>query len=373
MRIKEQKQKVSTIKIIATCIAISFSFQIHAAETYEFYNGIRQMGMGGASIAVVNDETALLANPAALGKLRDSFTTLFDPEVDYGKENSAIATGNAIFSAFTAQGLLDKLREHPNKHFHMRAQMFPSFVTANFGVGIYAKYAVDGEYDAVPDPDVVHFDLVNDLAFVLGYNFRIWDGRIKFGFNAKYINRIEMKDQDPAIDPATTDLLVKNDAKEGGAMSADVGLIIAMPWKLLPTLAIVAHDVGNTSFNFAEGIIYNVSTERPDVVKQTYDAAFAIFPVLTNRTRITFTGEYRDVTNVNEETDMAKKIHAGIEVNFSDMIFVRAGYNQRYWTAGLEFAYERFQFQLASYGEEIGTLEENREDRRYSVKFSYRY
>ena len=42
-----------------------------AQEIRENYNGVRSLGMGGASIAVVNDETALLLNPAALGKLSD--------------------------------------------------------------------------------------------------------------------------------------------------------------------------------------------------------------------------------------------------------------------------------------------------------------
>jgi hypothetical protein len=42
-----------------------------AAEFYEFYTNARALGMGGASLAVTNDETALLLNPAALGKLRN--------------------------------------------------------------------------------------------------------------------------------------------------------------------------------------------------------------------------------------------------------------------------------------------------------------
>src|SRR4051812_9789976 len=59
-----------------------FSQAIFAREVRENYNGIRTLAMGGASIAVVNDETALLINPAGLGKLRDFYGTLFDPESD---------------------------------------------------------------------------------------------------------------------------------------------------------------------------------------------------------------------------------------------------------------------------------------------------
>ena len=44
-----------------------------ARERRSFYEGVRGRGMGGAQIATVNDETALLVNPAGLGKLRDFY------------------------------------------------------------------------------------------------------------------------------------------------------------------------------------------------------------------------------------------------------------------------------------------------------------
>ena len=68
-----------------------------------------------------------------------------------------------------------------------------------------------------------------------------------------------------------------------------------------------------------------------------------------------------------------KLIHAGMEFNFGDVFFMRAGYNQRYWTAGLELASEHFQYQLASYGEEVGTKDTPKEDRRYVFKFAFRF
>ena len=51
------------------------NLSLHAMERREFYNGVRGLGMGGASVGVVNDETALLLNPAGMGKLRNAFVT----------------------------------------------------------------------------------------------------------------------------------------------------------------------------------------------------------------------------------------------------------------------------------------------------------
>jgi hypothetical protein len=61
------------------------------------------------------------------------------------------------------------------------------------------------------------------------------------------------------------------------------------------------------------------------------------------------------------------------ELNYADALFVRAGMNQRYWTAGLELSIVNYQFQAASYGEEIGDDVTPREDRRYVVKFAFRF
>jgi hypothetical protein len=47
--------------------------------------------------------------------------------------------------------------------------------------------------------------------------------------------------------------------------------------------------------------------------------------------------------------------------------------NQRYWTAGLELASERFQLQFASYGEDIGPSGAPKEDRRWVGKMAIRF
>lgn len=353
------------------------NIHVEAGELYEFYNGIRQMGMGGASIATVNDETALFANPAALGKLRDSFTTVADPEIDYGEINSEIATGTGILDAFSLQGMVDKLNSAKDKHFHMRAQVSPSLALANFGIGFYEKFSLDGEITTTPSQ--LELNYRNDMAFVIGYCLRIWDGRIKFGFNAKYISRLEIDNSSHAIAPTVTGLSASSNASEGAGISADVGLILSAPWVLLPTLAVVAHDVGDTEFNAGTGFVYGTSSTRPKKVPATYDVSLAIFPIVGSRTRTTITLEARDVTNALREsdgsliTDPYKRYHAGVEFNIRDMFFIRGGMNQHYWTAGVEFAYDRFQFQIGSYGEDIGIGLLNREDRRYSAKFAYRF
>lgn len=356
--------------LIGLTITITIAAQAaQAGERFEFYNGVRSLGMGGAGVAVVNDETALLVNPAGLGKLRDYFITVADPEIE-GNGNTASIAGSALMDSFDPQVILDTLNDPGNleKHYHSKLQVFPSIVVPNFGFGLYGRYAMDAEVDATNTNYTLNY--FNDYALVFGFNFRLWDGMIKIGATARATNRVEIQRTD--IPANSLGLSVSGLASEGVGVGADVGIMLAAPIVWLPTIAAVWRDAGDTSYNLKDGM-FTGSVTVPAHTPGTVDAAFALFPILGKKTRMTFTGEYRDVMNVLEEEDSAKKIHGGIEFNFSDAVFVRAGYNQRYWTAGLEFQMLNYQLQAATYGEEIGTVDTNKEDRRYVFKFAFRF
>jgi hypothetical protein len=141
---------------------------------------------------------------------------------------------------------------------------------------------------------------------------------------------------------------------------------------MLPTVTAVLRDVGGTKFDYSSGQ-RATTTNRPDSVAQDMDIAMAIFPILSNRVRSTFSVEYRGLLTGSQELDKAKLLHIGGEVNVNDIIFFRAGYNQRYFTGGIEVASERMQLQFTTYGEEIGDQSNPREDRRTMVKFAFRF
>lgn len=336
-----------------------------AGERYEFYNGVRALGMGGAGIAVVNDETALLVNPAALGKLRNSFGTLIDPEFEQGEQNALIYKAKSYSQFFDIASLKDSLDLAREKHYHMRGQVFPSFVLKNFGIGILEKYSLDAEMNA--DGTVLRADYFHDTALVFGFNFRFWDGRIKLGFNAKAINRVQVASD---LD-STTSLALKDIATEGSGLGSDVGLILTAPWAWLPTLSVVVRDVSSTRF-INQGYLLKIAN-RPDAIPQDADAAIAFFPIHANRTRSTFTFEQKGILTQSTVTDKTRLYHLGYELNLADIFFFRAGMNQRYYTVGLEMASEHFQFQTAYYGEDIGVDGTPEEDRRVVFKFAYRY
>jgi len=342
----------------------------HSEERRTFYSGIRGMSMGGATIATVNDETALLSNPAALGKLRDFYGTILDPEVEISSGNLSMYKTKTYTGFFDLESIKDTLDSSRGAYFHSKYQLFPSFVGRNFGIGLYTNKILDAKMSE--DGTSIQSFYRNDIALALGYNFRFFDGRVKLGFNTKVINRIEYNESAIPVTDLSQVIDLTPYYKEGTGVSFDAGLILTAPWEFLPTISVVAHDVGDTRFDKSTGVRMT-TTNQPNMVQQDADIAIAIFPINTKLLRTTWTLQYDGLLLGKNETDKSKLIHAGFEMNFSDIFFLRAGYNQRYFTGGIELATEHFQFQFATYGVEIGTETANYEDRRYGIKTAFRF
>ncbi len=360
--------RVSLLSFIAFT---AFAFQANAQQVFEFYSGVRQNAMGGAYTATVNDETAVLLNPAGLGKIRDVTFTIADPEVTVGAETGKTFTSKNFSKAvsFKPQNILTEMNTRATTGpIHMKAQIFPSIILENFGFGLHYKQEHDSYTDAARTNYTIRY--VNDFALALGYNFRLFGGIVKLGVGAKLIDRTEV---DTTVPIATTNLNVETFGAEGMGISAVTGIIITAPVQWLPAISAAVQDVGGTSFTISDGLFNRVGDRRPKHVTQKVDAGFSLSPIVSKHIRMTLTGEMRDLTNLSRQPDKSRLIHAGGELNFADFFFLRGGMNQRYYTGGAEFATEQFQLQFATFGEEVGTYPAKKEDRRYVFKFTMRY
>lgn len=337
-------------------------------EVFDLYRGARGQGMGGADTAVVNDETALLVNPAGLGKLRNKIGTLFDPEIEFGERVSRMYLKKS-FSGFTdlnaLSPTLDTSREKP---YHYKQQIFPSFVIKNFGFGLLIKDSMDAMMNA--DGTTITANYFSDWVLATGFNFRFWDGRIKLGLTAKAINRVQASGDFLVAES----LKIQDIGKEGYGVGTDAGLILSAPWAWIPTLSIVGRDIGGTNFSNT-GFRYKLA-DKPDPLKQDADVAIAFFPIHSNQIRSTFTFEHKHVLTASEYANKMQLYHFGWETNISDLIFFRFGMNGNYWTTGFEIASERTQFQIAYFANDASPTSASTtaiEDRRWTLKAVFRY
>lgn len=323
------------------------------------------MGMGGAAVAVVNDETALLLNPTGLGRLREPYVTLIDPEITTNMD-SVGSVQSLGMDAAQVDKVYEELAGRLDTDYFFRAQIFPSFATRNYGIGFLGKTEMLARRNS--SDQSLRLMYTSDMAGAMGYNHSFFGGQIKVGVAGRYIDRVEYNG---VVDPTTQGTEIKNFASSGTGIAGDVAVSLSSPTAWLPTLSVIAKDVGDTSFTLGKGMRDDYLGEgHPAKIPMTVDVAAAVFPIWSNSSRGTFTVEYDDVTT---DGDTEKKLHAGLEVNMADRFFFRGGMNKGYLTAGFEFATSNMQIQLAYYGEEIGTDEDPVQDDRVALKFALRF
>lgn len=351
------------LKLISSLVIFLMTTVSQAREWSRLYNNPRTTAMGGTQVAVTSDDTSLFRNPAGLGSFRGMYAMVLDPEIE-GSEKFQSQFPSTLTDLKKVRDLLNSDRD---KYYHAKLQLTPTFSLRNFSFGLIYK----NEISALMNSAGTQMDTIyhNDMGAFAAFNYSLWDGRIKFGVTGKAINRIE-------IDNATLDpngsLDVGTIGSEGTGYGADVGLTLQAPIAYLPTLSVVARDVGDMKFDSSSGMRLSTTT-RPLVSKQMIDVGFSLNPIFSREFRGTFALEYRDVSDVHQEDFVAKRTHVGLELCWRDVFYTRFGMNQNYWTAGLEIAGERWSWQLSSYGEEVGTSASPREDRRYSTRIGLRF
>lgn len=332
----------------------------------DFYQGVRQMGMGGAAIAVVNDETSLLLNPNGLARLREPYITLIDIEAT-SRLNHTNEIGSLGFGAIDPEEIYNELSDTLDKDYFFRAQTFPSFANRGYGFGVLGRYEVRARRSSVDQS--LNLNYTSDWVGVAGYNHSFWGGIVKIGATGKLIDRVEFNGVVPSAQSKNPDNLTS----EGMGLGVDVGVTLSSPTDLLPTVSLVARDIGDTSFTMSDGLRDQPNSPVPGKIPFSLDAAVAIFPIMSRDMRGTFTVEMDDLLKNGPFEDAVRRLHAGMEVNYMDAWFFRAGYNRGYITGGFEWATQFTQLQLAYYGEEIGTDVNPVKEERVTVKLIFRF
>jgi hypothetical protein len=346
--------------LILLTILSFFGLQAHA----DFYQGIRQMGMGGASVAVVNDETSLLLNPIGLGRLRVPYITLIDPEVTTNNKSVSSVQSLAL-DATNVEEIYPELANQLDERYFVRTQLFPSYVDRHYGFGVLFKDEITATRSSATQ--FMNLNYVSDWVGVFGLNKSFYGGVIKVGAAGRWVDRVQYIG---TLDPAVDGLNMKTLAVQGAGLGADLGVSLSSPTAWLPTLSVMVKDIGDTSFGMSSGMRDYLTTGDPTKVPMTMDVAVAVFPIWSKISRGTFTIEYDDVL---ESGDTTQKLHAGVEVNLADRFYFRGGYNRGYFTTGFEWNTPFLQLQLAYYGEEVGTEADPQQDQRYAFKAVLRF
>ncbi len=340
-------------------------------ELRTLFRGVRPAGMANAFLTLSDDDNALFYNPAGLNDIKSGYITILNPlgelsagTIDLYNDLRGVDPNNPNRFAETLK-VVQILNRNIGEHRHGRAALFPNYVRHNLGFGILAQGTVDaearraGQQSGLGQLDV---DSRVDLGAVIGGAFGFKERRIQIGATGKFFQRQALNPNPRTF--TITDLTNKSfdpfkDLTTKTAFAIDLGTKVNVPVRLSPTVALVGQNLADLDF------------QEIGKIPSTINAAVAINPDLWIL-GTTFALEWDDVGNrLGNDTDQAKRLHAGAELRLPKILSLRGGINQGYLTAGVTLNLWLLQLAYATYAEEVGAYAGQRGDRRHLAQLTF--
>jgi len=326
--------------------------------------GIRPLGMGNAFLSMKGtDDNALYYNPAAIND--------FDRNIDFRMPSPIVDfnTGmiDTVKDVFDLADDLDKETSDSGKtttfntFFNNHVGDFNSvnLLLPFFGVQhkrIAASVVLDSRSTiSLRNRAFPNFELKtrNDGGVIVGGAHGFFFDDLQVGAAVKFLYRVGLEEiitMNDILAGSLDSQIGLDQWKKGFGVGGDVGVKYkvydfesSVMEFLQPTVAATWQDVGNTRF----------SGGAPNT-RQSMSAGFGIHPEL-GPAQFSILADFREI---NQKQDLMKKMHAGVEARFKELLFtetaIRGGVNQGYPTAGLSLDWPVFGIDVAFYGEEVG-------------------
>lgn len=347
--------------------------------------------MGGAKIAVTDDYSTVLVNPAALAFMETSHTNLSMEGQLSGQQmlNFVNDINRAASATLTPSnrydGVYSVLQNNYGKQYSFRAGLFEG-VTSWPGWGfafIPADFTTDLKVHNQVTPALsMRTYLDTTLAFGIGRKFKHIDipGKMSWGLTGKVVHRGYLNRMVQTIDlMRESELFQTSDLRSGYTIDADWGLIYApiVPTEGLfsafrlarPTFGIVVRNLAELGFGAS---LVKREGEAPEKLYRTFDFGMKFeFPslmIFASRLAI-------DITDVGHPNfTLRKGSHVGFEFDWRVTSWwkgqYRIGLNQGYLSMGVSALLGAFRLDLASYSEDIGFYSTPVENRLIFIKMN---
>jgi len=318
------------------------------------------MGMGGAFVALSDDENALVYNPAGLAQIATPRFILPLPEISFNSKALDIYTDAADTDFDDVTDTADFLRAHMGETGYTSLAIFPAYVKQNFGFGVIGKadMSLGPENPVYP---LLHINATQNGAACAGFARSLAGGNLLAGVGAKYVFRRSI-DRGYTVSQITSgdfEDTVRNDFEEGSGFLLDLGVIYKVGgYRVADTPGTV--QAGASVSNLVGGRLGDA---------RDLDTHVDLGIATHIGDKLTLALDYTDVAGrMGDDDDAGKRIHAGIEYRLAAGVTLRTGLNQGYPTFGIGLASKRAVLDIASYAEETGTYAGQKDDRRYMAR-----
>jgi hypothetical protein len=246
-----------------------------------------------------------------------------------------------------------------------RYSIFPNFTSRFFTFGLLYESKFAAKYD-LADPNIP-----NDTTKITvhGYrrvmpnaslSFRMLGGVLRFGYSLgiEYLGVVN----NTVSNPDNKDLSYSAAMATGLAIRNTAGLTITAPIAHLPSLSLVARDIGNARYH---GGGYR------DVRKMSFDAGIGYSEYIGKWLEVLLTADYRDATNQIGVGSRMRRLFTGAEIRLGRTISLRGGYGQGYPSMGFGFKVNRVKLDLSYYREERGDRLRDDGDAMFAMQLTW--
>jgi hypothetical protein len=317
------------------------------------FNDIRAIGMGGPGVATMKDFSALMYNPAMLGKAEFGLDIISIQGrlskdvlnlVDFIDKNKDIFDNFADSSTTDAERdqLLKDLEEFDDNPMGAGVDPKIGVVASNFAIGAYATGEVEFRIDrGIFEPRIFAYGN-SDLVYSAGYGMKLPTDLISFlpndlyvGGALKIIERRSIVYRTAASDAdfdAVLDSLKENKVNGFGI---DLGFLYeVMPGRL---------DVGMK----VTDILADLGDDNPPMIINV-GTSFQVMPALL------LAADYNDMFMTTKQ-NFFNRLYLGGEYALAKVLFVRAGFAQGYPAVGAGLDFGAVRLDGAIYGVEKTT------------------
>jgi hypothetical protein len=372
MTMKKNLFLISTTSLLAAVSA--------EARTYDNiirpYTSARADGMGGVRYTTGQFDENFFGNPA---KTSDNPHWRLDIiNLTFEVNSGSIANlGKLTKSGDTIQNVASTAGT--NNHIRIQ-EIIPAFYTPHF-FDARNSFAVGLIHSTQADIGLrknmsLEPDVFTDLGPAVTFSRKFMhDESIAVGVTAHYVYRLATLGNFSTIDyiKGSNFSSWKDHAGEGADADADLGMRHNIHWLPDGWQLQDAFTINNVKGGKYDQKVSLVSGDQPAPISQprTYNAGLAARkPGFLGFTSSTFAFEVQDIGN-NSGGSLFRLLHLGGELGIKDYIFLRAGVNQGYLTAGVGFDLPILKLDLSTYGEEMSLNAGGQEDRRYVLHLGF--
>ena len=361
---------------LTTATAVSASPFIFDAMTFP---SARIDALGGPHVALSDDISVLQSNPAGFRTAGPQFsvaeltTNLKGPIFSIADMMLRVVQGTSLTSLLTDPDI-QKLLTSLNAGITINGPLALGYIGEGLGFGFFNSTGADfSTQGTVP---TVTTELKEDLMFLAGYGFRIplpekLNSTLDLGFSVKTFTRAQIQWSESILSLFST--ITSPGSLLSQPFNLDVGIGLDLgalySWSNLVSVGLAVRDLYSPVLrNFYQAGVSGFTSGAAPAV------SYGIVPMnvslgLLYTPRLGFLDEYMsnlklmldygDIFDFWTHPDTASNplLHFGLgaEVTLLDVLAVRAGFGDGYFSAGLGMNLTAFHFDLTMFGRELST------------------